>query len=412
MNNNKFWFYVYPNIYVVQKENKTMLYNTDTGNILYSNDPILNKWIAEVYISRNMGVISLTEDVIKNCNNELLKEALEKKMVNLQPVASHPLKPVNFLPILNLQKDFEDIKNDHSTELMGDDIISYLSELNIFLLTDGSNSPKWNIVSHQLLFPDSTDYHGKQLEYSVIEHLLSESKYSIMKEINFIGGDLKHYRSWEKLANVPNLFPQFRFHLWFTSEHISSIQDISVTGFYYDIIILQSEEKELKRLQKEISSLSIPHDKVMLHHYATSKEICEKFDTIFAKYQTETLPLYDGNNIEFFKECVYLEEDDILSTPINMRMIFCNQKVNSNFFGTLNVYPDGSIKATTDTTVLGNLHEKNIKEIIYKELVTNTAWRHIRKNEVCDKCFYQFLCPPPGPYEKALGLNNLCHISR
>lgn len=121
-------------------------------------------------------------------------------------------------------------------------------------------------------------------------------------------------------------------------------------------------------------------------------------------------PYYTGENIHFFEDNIFLNKEDIFYKALQMREIFRNQKLNSNSFGTLYVLPDGTVKANMNTAVLGNIAEDDILDIIYKELIENTAWRTIRNSHPCDQCIYQFMCPAPSNYERAIGKNNLCHI--
>lgn len=93
-----------------------------------------------------------------------------------------------------------------------------------------------------------------------------------------------------------------------------------------------------------------------------------------------------------------------------MREIFRNKKLNANDFGTFIIFPDGSVKANINTKILGNINEISILELIYRELLENTAWRVVRNNMMCNNCLYQFLCPPPSNYEKVIGIPNLCHV--
>lgn len=95
-----------------------------------------------------------------------------------------------------------------------------------------------------------------------------------------------------------------------------------------------------------------------------------------------------------------------------MREIFRNQKLNSNFFGTLYILPDGSVKANINTSILGNIGTDKILDIIYQELTVNTAWRVVRNSQPCSECIYQFFCPAPSDYERAIGQNNLCQLKQ
>lgn len=93
-----------------------------------------------------------------------------------------------------------------------------------------------------------------------------------------------------------------------------------------------------------------------------------------------------------------------------MREIFCHQKVNTNYFGTLEFYVDGSVRANANTPIIGSFPESNVLEIIYRELLVNTAWRKIRDGEICSNCNYNYLCPSPSNYELIIAKENLCNI--
>ena len=125
----------------------------------------------------------------------------------------------------------------------------------------------------------------------------------------------------------------------------------------------------------------------------------------------EIHPYFNGQNISFFENNVYLSKEDILANPISMREIFRNQKLNANSFGSLYVLPDGSIKANMNEKVIGNLYSNRIIDVISDEMKVNTAWRKVRSSEPCKNCIYQFLCPPPSNYERALKRENLCNVS-
>jgi len=95
-----------------------------------------------------------------------------------------------------------------------------------------------------------------------------------------------------------------------------------------------------------------------------------------------------------------------------MREIFRNQKLNSNFFGILHILPDGSVKANMNAETLGNIKRDTVLDLIYKELIDNTAWRKVRNERPCTDCIYHFICPAPSNYEKAIGRQNLCRIKQ
>jgi pseudo-rSAM protein len=121
-------------------------------------------------------------------------------------------------------------------------------------------------------------------------------------------------------------------------------------------------------------------------------------------------PFYDGKNVDFFREHVFLNKNDIFAVTVAQRKIFCNQALNSNFFGGLTVFPNGDVAANTHSAILGNIKKAPLLEIITKELEQNTAWRKTRSEKPCNRCLYQYLCPPPSNYETAFQRMNLCAV--
>ena len=87
---------------------------------------------------------------------------------------------------------------------------------------------------------------------------------------------------------------------------------------------------------------------------------------------------YNGENIAFFKDEVYLSEEDIMSATINQRMIFAHQKLNTNFFGNIILLPSGEVCANANGPILGNIKHTHISKIMEKELLGTEFWRHTR----------------------------------
>jgi len=125
----------------------------------------------------------------------------------------------------------------------------------------------------------------------------------------------------------------------------------------------------------------------------------------------EFKPFYNGKNIVFFENNVFLSKNDIFSTIVSQRKIFAHQKLNTNFFGQIHIYPNGDIKAHPSKDDIGNCKKEHIVYIIEKELIKNTAWRVIRNDPPCCNCLYQFLCPSISGYEWVINKNNLCKIT-
>jgi pseudo-rSAM protein len=150
------------------------------------------------------------------------------------------------------------------------------------------------------------------------------------------------------------------------------------------------------------------------YHFIVQNEgeinLVEKMTAHFDIQDFEMHPYYNGANFDFFKNCIFLNRDDILSSTIAQRRIFCNQALNSNFFGSLTILSNGDVTATMNTPVLGNIFTTSLLELITKELKQNTAWRKTRNEPPCNACLFQYLCPPISNYEMTFQRQNLCTL--
>lgn len=114
-------------------------------------------------------------------------------------------------------------------------------------------------------------------------------------------------------------------------------------------------------------------------------------------------PIAD-NNLDFFRENVFLSEEEILSQKLTKKDIFRHQALNANQFGTLYVFPDGTIHPAADAPAIGTL-EDSVHQTIVRELEENHAWRQTRRlMEPCKNCLYHDLCPSPSVYERIFGV--------
>lgn len=106
---------------------------------------------------------------------------------------------------------------------------------------------------------------------------------------------------------------------------------------------------------------------------------------------------------KIFKNPAHIgREEEIMKNGINFQ-----QFVN----GKLTIYPSGEVYANVNCSVLGNIQDSSLKELLYKEITEGNAWLRIRGNEKpCNQCVNRDLCPSISNYELVIGKNNLCNI--
>lgn len=222
-----------------------------------------------------------------------------------------------------------------------------------------------------------------------------------------MGGNIVLYPYFDELVTLLKFY-DFDFHFWI---HIDNILNTKKEwDFAKEIIIPFPVDSD--RIIKYVNESK--HNKEQTLHFFIENEIQYDFvsgiieATNMTNYQIT--PIYTGENYLFFEKNIYLSKEDIFASPILHRIIFCNQKLNSNHFGKLYVLSDGEIKANINARTLGNIDKNSLLEVITKELNINTAWRIIRHEPPCNDCLYKYLCPPPSNYETVINKANLCHV--
>jgi pseudo-rSAM protein len=405
--NIKYKFYLYSHIYFSKVENKLLLYDTKTGKYIESNSFAHCELIEEIYEPANLGVIELMPEYLKDAETiKFIDDIINQNFGKIIPIEPNMPPLVNLLPILNLQDDVERLKNDPEHDI-GEKALRYLNELNIYL-TDLCNL---NCSFCDYYFKQIKSCHKENknthIQIDKIKDILDNLECSSLKRINFLGGNLFLYTDLHELIELLKDY-DFDFHYWIHIENLSNAN----LDFDYNKDIIINFPIHTTLVKQYIEDHK--EDKKATYHFLIENESqyndAESIIKLTDIDNYQITPVYTGSNISFFENNICLGKEDIFAAPIPHRIIFCNQKLNSNHFGKLSVLPDGSVKANMNTSILGNIYENSILEIISSELNINTAWRVIRNEKPCNQCLYQYLCPPPSNYETVIGKPNLCQV--
>lgn len=129
----------------------------------------------------------------------------------------------------------------------------------------------------------------------------------------------------------------------------------------------------------------------------------EGIESLDLTEKDEIIPLYDGANLDFFRENVFPSKEEILRSRLSKRQVFIHQVMNAGYFGHLTLLPDGNVYADCSAAPLGSMDDSITKTIVH-EIEGTQAWRYIRDSEKCRECLYRYLCPSPRFYERMMGL--------
>lgn len=405
----KYWFFLEPHIYVSFKSDAILLYDTHTGKSLYVDSASCISIVNKIYEDGSLGSIEL--DRVNLGEFELQKfvnTVVGNEMGKLLDQHEHPVKPVILLPILSLNFDVDKFKDKENADLfLARDISKYLLDVNIILNHSCQQQCTYCQNYNKQFFCCSKETHSKNLPEESLLNLLRQISYFPVRTINITGGNIYEYQNLE-LFNVSNGDGKkaFNFYINYLNYQKNPYIDNQKIHLIINTPVNDGRLKEVYTLTKEKD--------VKYHLIVEDEEQFTELDSAMSEFGIEDFeihPYFNGQNISFFEDNVYLSKEDILANPISMREILRNQKLNANSFGSLYVLPDGSIKANMNEQVIGNLNSNRIIDVISDEMKLNTAWRKVRSSEPCKNCIYQFLCPPPSNYERALKRENLCNVS-
>ncbi|GHS91638.1 hypothetical protein FACS1894203_2740 [Bacteroidia bacterium] len=405
-----YWLYISPHVYCNLKERKALLYNTHTGERIESADDKILSLLHLLHEKKNLGAIECRGDLLEQePYYSFVTKFCEKGMGNVVDKEKMPERPIQLMPVLNLQRDVEKLQKERDRHT-GEEILHYLLELNVYLYTScEQHCPFCNDYFRQSLC--CTAKHSAQspetLDISTLQNILLQIRYGAVGKINLLGGNILEYPCYKKLLTLLADFKD-RVRIW---NHYANFIDnqIVTSDFLYEVPVTFPVDKNTWKYCITL----LKETKVRYHFFITRVEEYEETSVLIEEYGISNFaihPVYTGANHPFFEEYVYTCCEDIFRAKFSFRQLFVHQKLNTRFFGSLTIFPDGNVHADTHNPALGNISTDTLLDIINKEMLRNTAWRKIRDEKPCSDCLYQYLCPSPSNYELAIGKPNLCHV--
>lgn len=375
-----YWFKIEPYVHISIVNSNVLLYNTFDGSFIESKDIEIVKLLKETLLKENCGVVLLTAERYNLDNiRKFIMELRAKYMGDIIDIELSKSKPVQIMPftsLLNIQELFK--KQNFPT---GKKILEYLSEISIYV-----------------------DYNTNIMDLNSFLKSLPN-----ISTVNIIG-NLKDVANYKELLLVLDQFPSLK-KITCNYSNVISLQPEFVNNFSYSILInYPIDISKWNYSRRLLLNQSIPFECIFevtsMDNYSQINKFIEEFG--IEKHQLK--PVYTGDNIDFFKENVFLTKDNILSTPLSISDFFINQSMNIFDFGKIAIMSNGDIYANVNYPILGNIHTHSIYEIISKELEEGRSWLRIRNQAPCNTCLYQWFCPSPSNYEIAIGRPNLCHV--
>ncbi len=379
MKKENYWFWIEPYVYLSMIDNKALLYNTLDKNLIESNDRDVISLLNKTIDRNNGGVAYLGKEMLQKKSIVQFIELLRKYyMGDIMDAKFSNSKPIQLLPYCDLNYDRGIYKKQNFSPYS--DILNKLLEIK-FHLKSLSESEKFlpilEAIPENICLVFSIQEKG-DISDNFLKFL---DRYKSMKDFSF------------SYINIPKI----------NFNEISNIRIKITMEFPINKSIWMESKLIIENLHCDIEYIID----------VRSEEEYDYFETFFYenhidKYQIR--PKYTGENMDFFKKCVFLDKEDILSSDLSIKDIIANQAINIYDFGKINIFENGDVYANIHHPKLGNIFEDTIYELVQKEVDEGCSWFRIRDQYPCNKCLYQWLCPSPSDYEILLNRPNLCNI--
>lgn len=392
----KYWFYLEPHVYVEFKTEKILVYCTKTGAHLEIEELHCRSIIENIYKDENLGVVEISEDQAMNTNLQCMIDYLTTHgMGNLVPVVDPDEKPVILLPLLSLNKDLDRMKDEEMREMIaGTDICKYL--LGVTIIVNNECHLKCRhcgLSCNQFMCCQSDKDAVKELDRELLVSVLSQLSYMPTKTINIIGGDVYKFCHLDVLSKITE---KKILNVWTNYKNYQPDSTIDQCRIHL-LVDFPFDKNKFAAVTEETKGKDTTYHFIVDNEEQLEDSLSNVSHFRIANYKIH--PYYNGANVDFFDKKVFMDKDDIFSSIHSMREILRNKKLNANYFGELYIFPDGEVRAERNTEALGNIKEADIKTMIQRELIENTAWRKTRTHTPCSECICQNLCPSPIYYE-------------
>lgn len=419
MTGASYWFYLEAHVWVTIKKGVALLYNSHDGKLYKTNQPMLVKLLAKLISPHHGGVIKISgedlkshgvlkgfiDEMVANFNGELVDSSLSKG------------KPFKTPPLVNIFRDRDSWKRD-VRKTGGEEVKKYLVEVSLYL--NAGAAPGMEVYKdayRQFLF-NRQGQRGLELDLSLVEMFFKEMRGTSLCRVNLLGGNIFAYsRLGDLLDILATMREQKAMFFLYTdlgvgnSERLKWIE-ASETGV--DIWVVPPVDEEI--FAQGYGLLEGYDIKRSFRFVIRGEEDLERCGLIVEKYRLGDIsyyPYYTGDNMDFFREHVFIREGEMAESQPGVRELIARVKTNPVNFGKLVVLEDSGVYANVNEPVLGWLGKQSLYRMLEEEVKRGRSWFRSRQEvKPCCSCIYNVLCPPMSNYERILGRNNLCHIDK
>lgn len=421
---NQYWLFLYPFIHLEIKNDWAVLYNTLNGKILEcKGNPGLINILKKLKTNRNLYVTGLKGEQIISGLKVFINDLRDLYMGDIIPKKNGSRKPVQFMPVPTIESKFSVTKGiSRETKLklfFKNSLNDYLETLNIFINSNCHLNCRSCGSGYKQFLSCTTRTGNGELPLEDLKNLFNELKGSRVNKVNILGGNIFDYTRFEglvsALAQETAIQKEYYVHYKNLDFNASTSVLFSTKNKQRINIIVDFplNRESLAVSVKKIQGADFDYRLRFIVTDDVDVALCEGFvaKNGIDEETVELVPFFNGNNIEFFKENVFVTKEDIEVSLPTHNDIFARSVFNTFFFANITIFPDKRVFSNLHNSSLGLLGSREFFLLIAQELKQAKSWGLTRKKvSPCKQCPYQALCPPISNYEYAIGRFNSCHL--
>ena len=398
----KYWLILDSYTFIWKNDVKVLVYNSLSGRGFDTClSPVLDAVVNKILDMANMYCVEISEKERHDDGFSNFVRLLKGYFCGDIILNDNVSRPISIYPKLNINEAIDrDYKGIDNFESFGHHVAKNLLEFTLYL---NGQIGKSNFQNQILWFLSGENF----LSLNNLDLLFDKIQGIRILDFNVVAKNIFEYPYLERLYYLLQKHAfKVSFYTYYKSvcSRDNFIQIASNERFEPFLFLdFPIEESVIEKI----------HSWHVAVKYVVKISSVEEYDqvlTLIDKYQLDIKisPWFNGNNLSFFEEYVFLKKDDLLDTQWNKQEIFSHQVLNTNDFGKLSMLPNGVIYANTFFDSIGGIRD-NIKQLIYKELKEGKSWRRTRDTLVpCCSCLYRYVCPSPSNYELVLEKSNMC----
>lgn len=409
MNVNKL-IVLYSDTFLWFDEKHGLFYNCESSSFFrFDVNPIILKYCARIVDYNYMYSIPIDMEDENNVFFSIwLKHIVESHIGRIE-IPSRNEKQFSFPPIINLQHEIEE-RNMDDKNYRALNVANNFHEIT-FLLGGEILPLKEKEYYKQVEYPLSMESY---LDADSICSFLDNNNIRYLQQINIISGNFASYHDSDILAkrlsryNIPVTY-------MFDGNDVSAIKKILKYYSFKNISLhlYFNDTESFQLIENELGKSEVRYLWVFLLTKNADLKQAEKIVATYHIKDYKLVPVVDNDlgNLTFFERNVYTSYEELSRLSLSKKNIFCNQTINSNFWGKLYITPEKRIYANLNREALGAI-EEDVLSLVWKEISNKaSSWKCTReKVEPCKYCIYRNLCPPPSNYEFYIKRFDLCTI--